>query len=121
MKPQVKKSLTHVAAIVIMLIAACLYFSPALNGDIIFQGDAQKADEMAFCQRSVADSTGTIPNWNPSMFGGMPGYQTAVEAPKSVFTPMKSILIMRPLGLERNIGILWLYLIGFYIAMIAFG
>ena len=121
MKPQVKKSLTHVAAIVIMLIAACLYFSPALNGDIIFQGDAQKADEMAFCQRSGADSTGIIPNWNPSMFGGMPGYQTAVEAPKSVFTPMKSILIMRPLGLERNIGILWLYLIGFYIAMIAFG
>lgn len=112
---------SHIAAIVIMLIIACVYFAPALSGDIIYQGDALKADQMAYQQRAVADSTGTIPNWNPSMFGGMPGYQTAVEAPKSVFTPLKSILIMRPLGLERNIGILWLYLIGFYIAMLAFG
>lgn len=116
-----KKTLTHVAAIVIMLIASCIYFLPALQGDVIYQGDALKADQMAYQQRAVADSTGTIPNWNPSMFGGMPGYQTAVEAPKSVFTPIKSILIMRPMGLERNIGILWLYLIGFYIAMLAFG
>lgn len=121
MKPQVKKTLTHIAAVIIMLIAACLYFAPALSGDIIYQGDSLKADEMAYRQRAVADSTGSIPNWNPSMFGGMPGYQIAVEAPKSVFTPLKSLLIMRPLGLERNIGILWLYLLGFYIAMIAFG
>lgn len=116
-----KKTITHVAAIVIMLIASCIYFSPALKGDVIYQGDALKADQMAYQQKAFADSTGTIPNWNPSMFSGMPGYQTAVEAPKSVFTPLKSILIMRPLGLERNIGILWLYLIGFYIALLAFG
>lgn len=112
---------SHIAAIVIMLIIACVYFAPALSGDVIMQGDTQKAEAMAHQQHMVADSTGTVPNWNPSMFSGMPGYQTAVEAPKSVFTPLKSILIMRPLGFERNIGILWLYLIGFYVAMLAFG
>jgi len=116
-----KKTLLHVIAVIIMLIAACVYFSPALSGDTLVQGDMQKSEAMAHQQRMAADSTGTIPNWNPSMFSGMPGYQTAVEPQNSIFTPLKSILIMRPLGLERHIGILWLYLIGFYVAMVALG
>ncbi len=116
-----KKTLTHIAAIVVMFIAACIYFSPALSGDVVYQGDIVKAESMAHQQRMVADSTGTIPNWNPAMFSGMPGYQTATEPQRSVFTVLKSILILRPVGLERSIGILWLYLIGFYVALIAMG
>ena len=84
-------------------------------------GDTQKAEAMAHEQHLAAQRNGTIPNWNPAMFGGMPGYQTAVEPQHSVFTPLKALLIMRPLGVERNIGMLWLYLIGFYVAMIALG
>ena len=116
-----KKALPHIIAIVIMLVAACIYFSPALGGDIVYQGDMQKADAMAHQQRAAADSTGTIPNWNPGMFSGMPGYQVTAEPQSSVFTPLKALLIMRPFGVERNIGVLWLYLIGFYVAMIALG
>ncbi len=116
-----KKTLSHIAAIIIMFSVACIYFSPALTGDVVRQGDTQKAEAMAHEQRLAGERNGTIPNWNPAMFGGMPGYQTAVEPQQSVFTPLKSFLIMRPAGLERNIGMLWLYLIGFYVAMIAFG
>ena len=94
MSSKVKKILTHVAALLTMFLAACVYFSPALSGDVVMQGDMQKADAMAHAQRTAADSTGTIPNWNPSMFSGMPGYQTAVEPQKSVFTVLKSILIL---------------------------
>ncbi len=104
-----------------MLIVACVYFSPALSGDVVYQGDIHKAEAMGYQQHQVADSTSAIPNWNPGMFSGMPGYQTASEQQHSVFTPLKSILIMRPFGLERSIGVLWLYLIGFYVAMIALG
>ncbi|MBP5189849.1 MAG: hypothetical protein J6031_02910 [Bacteroidales bacterium] len=121
MTTNLKKTFTHIAAIAVMLIAACVYFSPALSGDIVYQGDMQKADAMAHQQRMAADSTGTIPNWAPGMFSGMPGYQIASEPQRSVFTPLKSLLILRPFGVERNIGVLWLYLIGFYVAMIAFG
>lgn len=121
MKPTMKKTLFHIVAIVIMLIVSCIYFAPALSGDVIVQGDMQKADAMAHAQRMAAEQNGSIPNWNPAMFSGMPGYQTAVEPQSSVFTPLKALLIMRPLGVERNIGMLWLYLIGFYVAMIAFG
>ncbi len=115
------KYLIHILAVVVMLIASCIYFAPALSGDVIRQGDMQKAEAMAHEQMSVKEQTGSIPNWNPSMFSGMPGYQTAFEAQHSVFTPLKALLIMRPLGVERSIGILWLYLIGFYVAMIALG
>ncbi len=121
MKPQVKKTLNHIAAIVIMLVIACIYFSPVLSGDIVIQGDMQKAEAMSHAQNMTADSTGTIPNWNPAMFSGMPGYQTVTEPQKSVFTTLKSIFTLRPLGVHRNIGMLWLYLIGFYVAMIAIG
>jgi flagellar basal body-associated protein FliL len=111
----------HIAIIVLMAVVACVYFSPALSGMVVSQGDMQKAEAMAYEQKQVKDQTGTMPNWTSSMFSGMPGYQIAASTPKTVFTPLKSILIGRPLGIERNIGILFLYLLGFYVALLAFG
>lgn len=117
-----KNILTHVGIIVIIFVTACIFFSPALSGKVIRQGDIQKSEAMGHAQKLYAEQTGeSIPNWNPAMFSGMPGYQTAIEPQHSIFTPLKSLLIMRPLGLERNIGIIFLYLLGFYIALIAFG
>lgn len=111
----------HVIAIVAMFLVACIYLSPALSGKIIQQGDIQKSDAMSYTQRMEKERTGTIPNWNESMFSGMPGYQIVSDAPKSVFTPLRSTVIMRHVGLERNIGVIFLYLIAFYVAMLAFG
>ena len=117
-----KKSIfLHLGIIVGLFAVACIYLSPALGGKVIRQGDIQKADAMSYQQRMVKEQTGSIPNWAGSMFSGMPGYQIAVEQPKSVFQVLRNLLIMRPLGVERNIGVLFLYLLGFYIAMIALG
>lgn len=116
-----KSILTHVGIIVALFALACAYLSPALSGKVIRQGDIQKADAMSYQQRQVEKQTGSIPNWAESMFSGMPGYQIACEPQKSVFQPVRNLLIMRPLGLERNIGVLFLYLLGFYVAMLAFG
>lgn len=121
MNSKVKQILTHAGMVVAMIIVSCIYFSPALSGKAIVQGDIQKADAMSYEQRQVGSQTGDIPNWNSSMFGGMPGYQTAMNPQKSVFTPLKSMLIMRPMGAERHIGVLFLYLLGFYVALMAFG
>ena len=111
----------HALIIVVMFLVACIYLSPALGGKIIRQGDIQKSDAMSYTQRMEKERTGTIPNWNESMFSGMPGYQIVSEAPKSVFWPLRSTVIMRHIGLERNIGVIFLYLIAFYVAMLAFG
>ena len=56
MKPNLKKTLVHVAAVVIMLIAACVYFSPALSGDVVYQGDMIKAEAMSHQQMMAADN-----------------------------------------------------------------
>ncbi|MDY5968842.1 MAG: hypothetical protein SPJ13_02330 [Bacteroidales bacterium] len=112
----------HMVIVAAFAAVACAYFSPVLSGMVVVQGDMQKAEAMGYEQQQYAKATGNnIPNWNPSMFSGMPGYQTAVEPQHSLFTPLKSLLIGRPLGVERNIGILFLYLLGFYVSLLAFG
>ena len=116
-----KKIFLHVGLILAMLVVACVYMSPALGGKAIRQGDMQKGDAMAYRQRMVEEQTGTVPNWAPSMFSGMPGYQIATETPKSVFQPVRNVLVLRPFGVHRNIGVIFLYLLGFYVAMLAFG
>lgn len=116
-----KKVLLHVGMILAMLVVACVYMSPALGGKAIRQGDIQKSEAMAYRQLKVKEQTGIVPNWAPSMFSGMPGYQIASEQPKSVFQVVRNLLIMRPLGVERNIGVIFLYLLGFYVAMLALG
>lgn len=121
MKSTTKKILTHVGIVLFCLVMSCIYFSPVLGGKVLQQGDIQKSDCMSYEQTQVAKATGEVPNWNSSMFSGMPGYQTKTEPQKSIFTPLKSILILRPVGLERNIGIMFLYLIGFYVALLALG
>lgn len=111
----------HIGIIVAMFAVACVYMSPALEGKAIRQGDMQKGDAMAYAQKMEKERTGSIPNWAGSMFSGMPGYQIAAEQPKSVFQTVRNLLIMRPLGLERNIAVLFLYLLGFYVALLALG
>lgn len=112
---------THVIIIVAMAIVSCIYFAPVLSGMVLRQGDSEKADAMAYEQKQYQKQTGTTPNWTSSMFSGMPGYQIAVDPQPSVFTVLKECLIGRTLGIERNIAVLFLYLLGFYVALLAFG
>lgn len=116
-----KNSWTHVIIIVAMAIVSCLYFTPVLSGMVLRQGDSEKADAMAYEQKQYKEQTGTTPNWTSSMFSGMPGYQIASDPQPSVFTVLKECLIGRSLGLDRNIAVLFLYLLGFYVALLAFG
>lgn len=111
----------HAGVIVGLFAIACAYMAPALSGKAIRQGDIQKSAAMSYQQMKVKEATGHIPNWAPSMFSGMPGYQIATDQPHTVFQPLRNLLIMRPMGWERNIGVLFLYLLGFYVAMLAFG
>ena len=117
-----KKSIwIHAGIVLAMFAAACIYMAPALSGKIIRQGDIQKSDAMSYEQREAKKTLGHTPNWASSMFSGMPGYQIATEPQHSVFQPLRNVAIMRHVGLERNIGVIFLYLIGFYVALLAFG
>ncbi|MBP3762588.1 MAG: hypothetical protein J6I49_01765 [Bacteroidales bacterium] len=116
-----KKILLHAGIVAALLAVACAYLAPALGGKAIRQGDIQKGDAMAYTQRQAKEHVGHVPYWAPSMFSGMPGYQITNDPQHSAFQPLRDAVTLHHIGLERNIGILFLYLLGFYVAMLAFG
>ncbi len=108
--------------IVAMFAVACAFFSPALNGKYIYQGDIQKFEAMVKETKDYHKKTGEYALWNSSMFSGMPIYQIGGNPPaKSVISPIRKIVNLEFLGLDRSVGVLFLYLIGFYVALLVLG
>ena len=117
-----KKSIfTHAAFIAVILAISAIYFMPLLQGKALPQGDLQKYEGMAKAQKDYHQATGDYSTWCPSMFGGMPGYQITNSPQQSVFTPVKSILTLQPFDRQNDMGVLFLYLLGFYVALLALG
>ena len=112
----------HAGMAVAMLAVSLIYFSPALDGKKIYQGDTQKYEAMVKETKDYHTKTGEYAHWNSAMFSGMPAYQVGGNPPvKSVFTPLKDIGTLQFLGLERSAGVLFFYLIGFYVALLVLG
>lgn len=112
----------HIGIVAIMLAVAFAYFSPALGGKVLYQGDIQKYKAMVKETKDYHQKTGEYVHWNSAMFSGMPAYQVGGNPPvKSVFQPLKNLGTLEFLGLERSAGVLFFYLLGFYVALIALG
>lgn len=116
-----KRILTHVGIIAILLMISGIYFMPILQGKALPQGDLQKYEGMAKAQKDYHKATGEYSTWCPSMFSGMPGYQITNSPQHSIYTPVKNILSLQIFGRQNDMGVMFLYLLGFYIALIALG
>ena len=116
-----KKILTHIGIVVALLAISAIYFMPILQGKALPQGDLQKYEGMAKAQKDYHEATGEYATWCPSMFSGMPGYQITNSPQHSVYTPLKNILSLQIFGRQNDMGVLFLYLLGFYIALVALG
>lgn len=123
MKTNRKKVFAQIGIIAFFALVSAIFFSPVFNGKTIRQGDMEKATAMSYEQENYLKETGNYTHWAPSMFSGMPSYQIFTEQQKSIFTPIKYIMASRELGKskERSFGILFLYFIGFYLALTALG
>lgn len=121
MKPTTKKILTHGGIILFFFILAAIYMSPVFDGKIIQQGDALKWQAMAKEQQDFHKSTGDYAVWNSSMFSGMPGYQITSSPSPNIFGKTNNILHLNHLGYGANIGIIFMYLLGFYVCLLALG
>lgn len=122
MKKINKKVWLHLGMIILMFAVACVYFSPVLDGKIVRQGDTEKFEAMVKSTKDYHAKTGDYTYWNDNLFSGMPSYQVgASKPPQTIATPLRNIVNLHYLGWERNIGILFLYLIGFYVAMVVLG
>ena len=122
MKPILKKTLIHGGIIFFFFLVAAIYMAPAFDGKVIQQGDIQKWEAMAKEQMDFHEKTGEHTIWNSSMFSGMPGYQisTGVNT-HSIFTKFKNFINLRFVEHNGDIGVIFLYLIGFYVSLIAIG
>lgn len=121
MKPILKKTLTHCGIILFFFFVAAVYMSPVFDGKVIQQGDTMKASAMSKEQVDFHEKTGKYTTWTSSMFSGMPSYQIHYPPRKSTIIPIKSLLTMTHLGWGSNIAMVFLYLIGFYVCLLALG
>ena len=121
MKPILKKTLTHCGIIFFFFLIAAVYMSPAFDGKVIQQGDTLKWKAMAKEQHDFREKTGEFTTWTSSMFSGMPSYMVTGPRNKSVFGKIGGVFILSHLGYGGNVGVIFLYLIGFYVALLAMG
>lgn len=112
-----KKYIPHVVAIVTFLMVTFAYLSPVLSGQRIFGHDTQSYVGMAKESADYNDSHSDQALWTDAMFGGMPTYQICMEQPTTLMTYLDKALRLLPDASYR----VFLYLVGFYLLLIALG
>src|SRR5574344_392456 len=116
---KLKQYLPHLIALVIFLVVSAIYFSPVLKGLTLPQSDMQQAAGAAKELSDYKKATGNSAFWTDNMFSGMPSYQIQGPQGGNILPSLSKPL--RLWGFELNMGIVFMYMLGFYIALIAFG
>jgi hypothetical protein len=112
-----KKSMPHFAAVILFLLLPIIYFSPVLENKQLNQHDSMTYAGMS---KEIVDynkKSDDLALWTNSMFGGMPAYLIALPTKTAITT----IYTVTNLYNWRPINFIFLYLIGFYIALLLFG
>lgn len=113
-----QRALPHLLAIAAFLIIIFIYFSPVLSGKALEQGDIIQAKGAAHESILYREKTGAYPLWTNSMFGGMPTYLIAADYPNSWTTKAGRFFANL---LPEPANYLLLYLVSFYILLVAIG
>lgn len=114
-----KKSLPHIIAIIIFLVLSAIYFSPVLKGLELRQSDMSNFKGMSKELADYKEATGNGASWTNSLFSGMPSYQILGPDTYNVLGTLSAPLKLW--SFELDMGVFFLYMIGFYVAMIALG
>jgi hypothetical protein len=104
-------------AIALFLILSIAYMSPALSGKNISQHDVEQFKGMSKELVDYRESTGKEAIWTNSMFGGMPGYLISVTYPNNLLVFFQRVITLNN---WRPFSFIFLYLLGFYAALLAF-
>ncbi len=116
-KFSLKKSIPHLTAVILFLVIPIIYFSPVLEHKQLNQHDSMTYIGMS---KEIVDHNkkgDDLALWTNSMFGGMPSY--LISLPTT--TAMTSLYTVTNLYNWRPINFVFLYLIGFYLALLLFG
>jgi len=110
-----KQVLPYLSAVVIFVVITLAYFSPLLEGKKLKQSDITQWKGMSKEISDFRESTGEEALWTNSMFGGMPAYQISVVYKGNVLRYADKLM---QLYLPQPAGMLFLYMIGFFILLL---
>lgn len=119
MKSILKKSLPYVGIIAVFLVAAMIYFMPALQGKVIYAGDSVNAEAAVHESIAFRQETGENTWWNGTMFSGMPNYQIGGgrNLATRILLPFYKVLQHGP---QNAALIFFFYLIAFFLLLRTF-
>lgn len=110
-----KQVLPYLSAIAIFVVITLAYFSPLLEGKKLKQSDINQWKGMSKEISDFRESTGEEALWTNSMFGGMPAYQISVEYKGNILRYLDQLM---QLYLPQPAGMVFLYMIGFFILLL---
>jgi hypothetical protein len=120
MNMNLKKLLPHIAAIILFAGLSAVYFYPAVFEDkVLQQSDLQNMAGWGRDLREYHEKTGEYAFWSKSMFSGMPANHTFMPPQANIFRPLSKVFTFNLS--EMHIGILFIYLLGFYIFLLSLG
>ncbi|HKG07945.1 MAG TPA: YfhO family protein [Pedobacter sp.] len=111
MKKWLHENYLHFLIIGIFLALCLVYFSPAIQGKVLYQSDVLEAKAMAKEIMDVRAATGKGPLWTNSMYGGMPSFQIWVKFPGNLITYVIDLLNT---VFPNPINVVLCYLMGAY-------
>ncbi len=110
-----KRYIPHLAAIVLFFIITLAYFPEILEGKRLAGHDNANFMGMSREIRDFREETGKEPLWTNNMFGGMPAYLISTRYNGNTLRFLNRILQPGP----RPVSFVFLYLLGFYILLLA--
>jgi hypothetical protein len=113
-----KNMLPYLVAIMTFYAISVFYCSPILDGKKLFQMDTRKGAGMGQDINKFEKETGEKSLWSGTMFGGMPTYQMA---PSYKAYPLSKVREVFEGFLPAPASHLFLYMLGFFLLMCAFG
>jgi hypothetical protein len=110
-----KKLIPYLVAILAFVLISLFYFTPALEGKKLKQGDIDRFKGMS---REITDHNKRFDDntlWTNSMFGGMPAYFISVQFDGNLFKKVNKAL---QLGLPHPANQVFVYFLGFFILLL---
>jgi hypothetical protein len=108
-----KRNSVHLAVIAVFIVISFAYFfSPLVQGKVLYQGDVSQAQAMQREIMAVKEKTGHAPLWTNQMFGGMPSYQIWAPYASNIDTHVINVL---KTVFPNPVDTILLYLLGAYL------
>ena len=110
-----RKLIPHISAIILFLLIAFAYFPDVLEGKRLAGHDNDNFRGMARELVDYREATGKEALWTNNMFSGMPGYLISTVYKGNQLKYLDRLLQAGP----RPVSFVFLYLIGFYLLLLA--